>query len=84
MVIFCSFFIIYLQALRRYVQNRILPDPHLRTSPVNEMCSLDELLESTVDRRADVRDVLPEVNGGNCALGDTLRSELELLQRGQY
>lgn len=41
--------------------------------------SLDELLEGTVDGRADVRDVLPEVNGEESALGDALGGELELL-----
>jgi len=40
---------------------------------------LNELLESTVDRRPDVRNVLPEVYGSDGALGNALRGELELL-----
>lgn len=40
---------------------------------------LDELLESTVERRADVGNFLPEVDRGDSALGDALRGELELL-----
>ena len=40
---------------------------------------LDELLESVVDGRADVGHALPEVDGGNSTLGDTLGGELELL-----
>ena len=40
---------------------------------------LDHLLESTVDGRADVGDILPEVDGGNSALADALGGELELL-----
>lgn len=39
------------------------------------------LLESSVDRRADVGDVLPEIDRGDGALGNALRCELELLQR---
>jgi hypothetical protein len=41
--------------------------------------NLDKLLESAVNRRADVRDILPEVHGGDSALGDALWGELELL-----
>ena len=41
--------------------------------------SLDHLLESTVQGRADVGDVLPEVDRGQGALGDALGGELELL-----
>lgn len=40
---------------------------------------LNELLESPVDGRADVGNVLPEVDGGNGALGNALGGELELL-----
>jgi hypothetical protein len=40
---------------------------------------LDDLLESTVDGRADVGDLLPEIDRGNSPLGDTLGGELELL-----
>ena len=40
---------------------------------------LDHLLESTVDGGADVRHVLPEVDGGNSALADALGGELEFL-----
>lgn len=40
---------------------------------------LDDLLESTVDGRSDIGDLLPEVNGGDSALGDALGGELELL-----
>lgn len=40
---------------------------------------LDDLLESTVDGRADVGDLLPEVNRSKSTLGDTLGGELELL-----
>jgi hypothetical protein len=46
----------------------------------NKLGNLNELLESTVDRRADVWDIFPEVNGSNSTLGNSLRSELELLQ----
>jgi hypothetical protein len=38
------------------------------------------LLESTVKRRADVRNVLPEVDGSDSTLGDALWGELELLK----
>lgn len=41
---------------------------------------LDELLEGTVDWRADVGDILPEIDSGNRTLGDTLWGELKLLQ----
>lgn len=44
--------------------------------------NLDELLESSVDRRADVWNVLPKVNGSDGALGDTFWGELELLKWG--
>lgn len=40
---------------------------------------LDDLLERTVDGRAHVGDVLPEVDGGLGALGNALGGELELL-----
>lgn len=40
---------------------------------------LDELLESTVDGRTDVGDILVEVYGGNSTFADALRSEFELL-----
>ena len=40
---------------------------------------LDELLESSVDGRSDVGNGLPELDGGERALGDTLGGELELL-----
>lgn len=40
---------------------------------------LDDLLESTVDRRTDVGDVLPELNSGHGPLGDALGGEFELL-----
>ena len=43
---------------------------------------LDELLERAVEGRADVGDVLPEVDGGEGPLGDTLGGELELLLDG--
>ena len=51
----------------------------LRLRPPPRLNALDELLESPVDGRADVGDVLPEVNGGDGTLGDALGSELELL-----
>ena len=35
-------------------------------------CKLDELLESTVDGRADIGHVLVELDGGNSTLADTL------------
>ena len=41
--------------------------------------SLDELLESAVDGRAEGLDLLPEVDGGGGALGDALGGELEFL-----
>ena len=41
--------------------------------------SLDELLESAVERRAEGLDLLPEVDGGGGALGDALGGELEFL-----
>jgi hypothetical protein len=40
---------------------------------------LDELLESAVDRRADVRNVLVELDGRNSTLANTLWGELKLL-----
>jgi len=40
---------------------------------------LDELLEGAVDRRADVRNILPEVDGHHGTLGNTLGGKLELL-----
>jgi hypothetical protein len=40
---------------------------------------LDELLESSVERRADVRDVLPEIDSGKSALRYSFRGEFELL-----
>lgn len=40
---------------------------------------LDELLEGAVDRRADVRNVLPEVDSRHGPLGNTLGGELKLL-----
>ena len=56
-----------------------------RFSPANTLwvlSCLDELLESTVDGGSDVGDSLPEVNGGQGPLGNTLRGELELLLTG--
>jgi len=47
-------------------------------SPIQHL-RLDDLLESAVDGRANVGNVLPEVDGGQRALGNTLRGELELL-----
>ena len=41
--------------------------------------SLNDLLESTVDGGPDVRHVLPEINGGDGTLGDTLGGEFKLL-----
>lgn len=41
--------------------------------------SLDELLESAVDRRTKGLDVLVEVDCEKGALGDTFRSEFEFL-----
>ena len=41
--------------------------------------SLEQLLESTVEWGADVGDVLPEIDGGDGALGDAFWGELELL-----
>jgi hypothetical protein len=43
--------------------------------------NLDHLLEGMVDGRSDVGDVLPEVDGRNGTLGDTLRGKLELLKQ---
>jgi hypothetical protein len=40
---------------------------------------LDDLLERAVEGGADVGDILPEVDGGNGTLSDTLGGELELL-----
>jgi hypothetical protein len=40
---------------------------------------LNELLESPVERRADVGNALPKLNSGNSSLGDALGGELELL-----
>ena len=40
---------------------------------------LNQLLESAVDGRANVGNVLPEVDSGDRAFGDALRGELELL-----
>ena len=62
-----------------------IPPPQPRkTHQTEETCqithtSLDDLLESAVDGRPDVGDVLPEVDGGHCALGNALRGELKLL-----
>ena len=41
--------------------------------------SLDELLERAVERRADVRHILPKVDGRESPLADALGGELELL-----
>jgi hypothetical protein len=46
---------------------------------ITTIIKLDDLLEGTVDGRAEVRDALVEVNSGNSTLADALRSELELL-----
>ena len=46
----------------------------------NLSAHLDKLLESPVDRRADVRNVLPEIDSGNSALGDSFWCEFELLR----
>lgn len=43
------------------------------------MYTLDKLLESTVDRRTDIWNILPEVNRGHSTLADALRCKLELL-----
>ena len=43
------------------------------------LLSLDELLECAVERRADVRDILPEVDGGESPLRDTRGGEFEFL-----
>jgi hypothetical protein len=40
---------------------------------------LDQLLKSTVDRGADIGDILPEVDGSDGALANTLRGELKFL-----
>jgi hypothetical protein len=45
---------------------------------------LDELLESSVERRADVGDVLPEIDSGKSALRYSFRGEFKLLQWCQY
>jgi hypothetical protein len=42
-------------------------------------CSLNQLLESAIDRRADIWDALPEVNSGDRTLADTLWCEFKLL-----
>ena len=55
-----------------------IKDPHPML--FHFLVNLDDLIESPVDGRPD-RDILPEVDGGNRALGNTFRSELELLQR---
>ena len=44
----------------------------------NRCLNLDELLECAVDGRAD-RLALVEVNGGNGALADAFRGEIEFL-----
>ena len=62
--------IVYLQAFRSS-QNPLLS--------IISLAILDELLESTVDGRAEVRHALIEIDSGNSTLGDALRSELELL-----
>lgn len=46
--------------------------------------NLDKLLESTVERRADIWNILPEVDSLLRALGDTFWSELEFLELDQY
>lgn len=46
---------------------------------LHSISTLDKLLESAVNRRAQVRDVLVEVHRGDSALGDALWGELELL-----
>ena len=42
---------------------------------------LDKLLEGSVDGRSDVGDGLPELDGGDRALGNALGGELELLSK---
>lgn len=60
---------------------KILIASLLRTSL---LANLNELLESTVDGRADVGDVLIELDGGNSTLADAFGGELKLLLGGQY
>ena len=50
-----------------------------RITPRRLLSALNELLERTVEGRADVRNVLPEVDGSKSPLGDALGGELELL-----
>lgn len=53
--------------------------PSYQQRNITTIIKLDNLLEGTVDGRAEVRDALVEVNSGNSTLADALRSELELL-----
>ena len=44
------------------------------------VAALDELGESTIDRRTQRLDLLIEIDGGHRTLGDTLGCELEFLR----
>jgi hypothetical protein len=70
-----------MSVLSKYQAGCSLGQLVLQTQPSSAISfrSLNELLESPVDGRADVGHILPEVNGGNGALGDALGGELELL-----
>jgi hypothetical protein len=67
--------LVYLQAIKAFSISSISQYHQLWTNETR----LDELLEGTVDRRADVRDALPEINSGNSTLADSFRGKLELL-----
>jgi hypothetical protein len=67
---------IYFVCFTRISFSRILPRSE------NQLLSrkyLDELLESAVDRRTDVRNVLVELDGRNSTLANALWGELKLL-----
>jgi hypothetical protein len=54
--------------------------PRLYKANLTLQKRLDELLERTVDRRAERLDLLVEVNGGLSTLGNAFGGELEFLQ----
>lgn len=68
---------------RQEMPRRMNDNPKQNTlfsSPLTDPVRSDNLLKSTVDGRPD-SGVLPEVDRRHRALGNALRSELELLQR---
>ena len=63
----------------RYISELFICSLDIRLPLTRRHPRLDELLESAVDGRPDVGHILPEVDGGDRALGNALGGELELL-----